>query len=304
MNPAPPLRGAAVAGSVALLAVAMASIHIGAAVAKRGLFPVVGAQGTTALRVALAALILMAVLRPWRSLPTRGQAGWILLYGVALGTMNLLFYLSLRTIPLGVAVALEFTGPLAVAMAGSRRPVDIAWVVLAAAGVLLLLPLGRLSAPLDPQGLLLALGAGACWALYILFGRQAGVGGAGRATALGMGVAAVIVVPVGLASAGTALFSPALLPAALAIAVLSSALPYSLEMVVLGRLPTRTFGVLMSLEPAMGTLSGLILLGERLTLVQTAAIACIMAASVGCAASARAETPGGRRPLAPEGDPP
>jgi inner membrane transporter RhtA len=279
-----------------MVVAAMASIQAGAALAKLRLFPAVDAQGSTALRVALAAAILLALWRPWRRWPTRPEAGWIVLYGAALGTMNLMFYMALQTIPLGVAVALEFTGPLAVAMAGSRRPVDFAWVALAGAGVAALLPLGRLSEPLDPAGLAYALGAGGCWALYILFGKRAGAGGTGRAAALGMAAAAVIVVPVGLAHAGPALLAPALLPAALAVAVLSSALPYSLEMVALARLPQRTFGVLMSLEPALGALSGLLLLGERLSLVQSAAVLSIMAASVGSAATA------GSPPAAPQPD--
>jgi inner membrane transporter RhtA len=272
---------------VLLVVAAMASIQTGAATAKLTLFPAVGAEGTTALRVVLAAAILMVLWRPWRAWPRGAAAGWIVLYGAAMGVMNLLFYMALKTIPLGVAVALEFTGPLVVAIAGSRRRLDFAWAALAAAGVALLLPMGRLSAPLDPAGLALALGAGGCWALYIVFGKRAGASGAGRATALGMTAAALIAAPVGYASAGLDLLSPALLPAALAVAVLSSALPYSLEMVALTRLPQRTFGVLMSLEPALGALSGLILLGERLTLAQSAAVAAVMAASIGSAATAR-----------------
>jgi inner membrane transporter RhtA len=275
--------------SILLIVAAMASIQAGAALAKLTLFPAVGAQGTTALRVALAALILLAVWRPWRALPRGAAAGWIVLYGAVMGVMNLLFYMALTTIPLGVAVALEFTGPLAVAIAGSRRRLDFLWILLAAAGVILLLPLGGLTAALDPVGIALALGAGACWALYILFGKRAGAAGTGRSTALGMTVAALIVAPVGYASAGASVLAPALLPAALAVAVLSSALPYSLEMVALRRLPQRTFGILMSLEPALGALSGLILLGERLTVVQSLAIAAVMAASVGSAATARVE---------------
>ena len=272
---------------VLLIVAAMASIQSGAATAKLTLFPAVGAEGTTALRVTLAALILLVIWRPWRTWPRGRALAWIAFYGVAMGVMNLLFYMALKTIPLGVAVALEFTGPLVVAIAGSRRRIDFAWIVLAAAGVLLLLPLGRLSKPLDPAGLALALGAGACWALYIVFGKRAGTAGTGQATALGMTAAALVVAPVGVASAGEALLSPGLMPTALAVAVLSSALPYSLEMMALRRLPQRTFGVLMSLEPALASLSGLILLGERLTLIQCVAIAAVIAASIGSAVTAK-----------------
>jgi inner membrane transporter RhtA len=180
----------------------------------------------------------------------------------------------------------EFTGPLAVAVLSSRRPIDFLWVGFAALGVVLLAPWD--GARLDPHGLAFSLGAGVCWALYIVFGKRAGEGGGGRAASLGMTLAALIAFPVGYAQARTGLFAPAILPAALGVAVLSSALPYSLEMAALSRLPQRTFGVLMSLEPALGALSGLVLLGERLTSSESAAIACVMAASFGSAATTRA----------------
>ncbi|WP_110350953.1 EamA family transporter [Methylobacterium sp. B4] len=257
----------------------MVSIQSGAALAK-GLFPVVGAAGVTTLRVGFSALILLAVWRPWRRSPERGEIGAIALYGAALGLMNLLFYLALRTIPLGVAVAIEFTGPLAVALFGSRRALDFAWIGLAVLGLGLLLPLGETST-LDPTGAALALGAGLCWAGYIVFGQRAGRAGGGRAVALGMAVAALVVAPVGIAEAGADLLVPATFGTGLVIAVMSSALPYSLEMFALTRLPRPAFGVLMSLEPAVAALAALALLGERLTLVQWGAIGCIVAASAG-----------------------
>ncbi len=241
---------------VTALIVAMASIQLGAVFAK-SLFPKVGASGTAALRLALASLILLAVWRPWRVRLTVRELRSIVIYGLAMGWMNFFFYLSLRRIPLGIAVALEFTGPLAVAMAASHRAVDFLWIALAALGLLALLPLGIESKPLPPLGIAFALGAGFCWALYIVFGRKAGAALGGRTAALGTVVGAAAIVPIGAAHAGAALAAPAILPAACAVAVLSSALPYSLEMYALTRMPTRTFGVLMSLEPALGALSGL-----------------------------------------------
>lgn len=273
-----------------MLIAAMFSFQIGAAVAKQ-LFPAVGASGATALRLGLASLMLLAAWRPWRIRPSARETRLIVVYGLALGWMNFLFYLSLSRIPLGIAVALEFTGPLSLALATSRRPIDFAWIALAAAGLLALLPLGLESKPLDPAGIGFALGAGVCWALYIVFGQKAGNAHGGQTAALGMLVGAIAIVPIGVAHAGASLFAPAVLPAAFAIALLSSALPYSLEMYALTRLPTRTFGVLMSGDPALGALSGLIFLGEKLSLIQWGAIVSIMLASAGSAATSRAPTP-------------
>jgi inner membrane transporter RhtA len=236
------------------------------------------------MRLGIASLILLAVWRPWRLRVTSGEARNIVVYGVAMGFMNLLFYLALRSIPLGIAMALEFTGPLGVALAASRRPSDFLWVLLAVLGVLVLLPLGIGSQPLPAAGVACALAAGVCWALYIVFGRKAGAAHGGQTVALGTLIGAVFIVPLGVAHSGTLLFSPSILPAAIGVALLSSALPYSLEMFAMPRVPTRTFGVLMSLDPAFGALCGLIFLGESLTWIQWAAIACIMVASAGSAA--------------------
>jgi inner membrane transporter RhtA len=274
--------------SVLLLLVAMVSIQTGASLAKT-LFHTVGAPGAVALRTALATLMLVVVLRPWRAPITSGSWRALAVYGVALGVMNFLYYLALRTLPLGITVAIEFTGPLAVAVLSSRRPIDFLWIVLAAAGLALLLPLAHGQATLDPQGTLFALGAGACWALYIVFGKRAGADYGAQAVALGSVIASVIVVPIGVAEAGAALLSPAALRYGSAIALLSTALPYTLEMIALTRLPARTFGVLMSIEPVFGALAGWVMLHEQLALVQWLAIGMIILASLGTTWSASAQ---------------
>jgi inner membrane transporter RhtA len=274
---------------VGTLLLAMLSFQCGAVLAKQ-LFPLVGAQGTTALRLGLGTLILWLVRRPWRHLAERGGWGWLLGYGLVLGVMNLCFYMALRTIPLGIAVALEFVGPLAIALLGSRRAWDFLWVGLVVVGLALLLPWRPQAQPLDLVGVLYAMGAAVGWAAYILLGRRAGTAFGGDTVAVGSAIGALVAVPVGVAHAGAALFSPAALPFALGVAVLSSALPYSLEMYALTRLPARTVSILMSAEPALGALIGLALLGERLHALQWLAIASIVVASVGTVLGARPAT--------------
>ena len=282
-------RPAALLLPVAALVVGMISLQTGAAFAK-SLFPVVGAAGVSTLRVGFSALILLAVWRPWRRSLSPRDAGWILLYGGALGLMNLLFYLALRTVPLGPAVAIEFAGPLAVALLSSRRAADVLWIGLAVLGLWLLLPLGGPAGGaggLDPVGVAYALGAALAWALYILFGQRAGRAHGGQAVSLGMATAALVIAPFGLAEAGTGLFVPAVLASGLVVAVASSALPYSLEMFALRRLDRQSFGVLMSLEPAIAALAALPLLGEVPSPLQGLAILCVSAASIGMTVRAR-----------------
>jgi len=258
----------------------MAATQTGASFAKL-LFPLVGAPGATALRLTLAAIVLIAVFRPWRHRLDARQARAVLLYGGAMGAMNLFFYAALEHIPLGIAVALEFTGPLAVALLGARRLLDVLWVVLAVAGFALLLPWGATGGAISGLGVGLALCAGACWAGYIVFGQRAGTGGGPHIAALGVGTAALLVAPFGLAGAGTRLFDPAILPLGLAVALLSSAIPYALDMAALPHIPARLFGILMSAQPAFAVLSGLLILGERLAPIQAGGIAAIIAASIG-----------------------
>jgi inner membrane transporter RhtA len=268
------------------LLIAMLSFQCGAALAKQ-LFPLVGAQGATAMRLGLGALLLWLVRWPWRRFA--GREAWASLwgYGLTIGLMNLCFYLALRTIPLGIAVALEFVGPLAIALFGSRRALDFLWVGLVVAGLGLLLPWQAHAHALDFVGVLYAMGAAVGWAAYILLGRRAGLVFGGDTVALGTAIGALVAVPVGLMHAGEALFSWTAVPYALGVAVLSSALPYSLEMYALTRLPARTVGILMSVEPALGALLGLALLKEHLSALQWLAITAIIAASIGTVLGAR-----------------
>ncbi|WLI78433.1 threonine/homoserine exporter RhtA [Kosakonia sp. H02] len=273
---------------VVVLLIAMTSIQGGASLAK-SLFPLVGAPGVTALRLALGTLILVIIFKPWRLRFTREQRLPLLFYGLALGAMNYMFYLAIQTVPLGIAVALEFTGPLAVALFSSRRPVDFIWVILAVLGLWYLLPLGEDVAHVDLGGAALALGAGACWAIYIITGQRAGEEHGPATVALGSLIASVIFVPLGAIQAGELLWHWSILPLGIAVAILSTALPYSLEMIALTRLPTRTFGTLMSMEPALAAISGMIFLGETLALQQVLALMAIVIASMGSTLTLRRE---------------
>ncbi|MFW0765341.1 threonine/homoserine exporter RhtA [Trabulsiella odontotermitis] len=271
---------------ILVIIIAMCSIQSGASLAK-SLFPLVGAPGVTALRLALGTLILVVIFKPWRLRFEKSKRLPLLLYGLSLGAMNYLFYLSIQRIPLGIAVALEFTGPLAVALFASRRAVDFVWVILAVAGLWFLLPLGQQVAHVDLLGAALALGAGAGWAVYILTGQRVGEEHGAATVSAGSLIAAIVFVPIGVMQTGDALWHWSLLPLGLAIAVLSTALPYSLEMIALTRLPTRTFGTLMSMEPALAAISGMIFLNETLTFTQWLALLAIVTASMGSALTVR-----------------
>ncbi|WP_168923729.1 EamA family transporter [Polaromonas vacuolata] len=265
------------------------ALGIGTSFAKQ-LFPHVGSLGTTALRVGFSALLLLMLWRPWRWPLSRVDAVSVVKYGVALGFMNLLFYMSLRTIPFGVAVAIEFSGPLAVAMAYSRKPIDFVWLALAVVGLALLIPLGNSAVnvtSLDVEGMLYAFAAAVCWGAYIVFGKRLSHLHAGHSVALGLTVAAITVVPFGVWHAGSALLDPKILLFGLGVAAVSSAIPISLEMVALKRLPQKAFGIMTSMEPAVAALMGLFFLDEYLTWLQWLAVVCIMMAALGSSATAR-----------------
>ncbi len=235
--------------------------------------------------------------RPWRGALTVRQGLEILAYGVSLGGMSLFFYMALARLPLGLTLSLEMTGPLTLALISSRRFLDIAWVSVAATGLLLLLPFGDSVKALDPQGVLFAILAGTCWAFYIVSGQKAGASlPQGRAIALSMAVSTLVVAPFGLLHAGTTLFDGAILPIALLSGLFSTAIPYSLDLFAMSRIPARLFGLLMSLAPVVGALVGFVMLDERLTPLQWSAILCIVTATGGSSLSegiARS-----RRPLA------
>jgi inner membrane transporter RhtA len=274
---------------IGALLLAMLSFTGGATLAKQ-LYPAVGAQGATALRLVMGAVFLAVVFRPWRLRPGR-HWGALLCYGATLGLMNLVFYMALQWIPLGVAIAIEFLGPLSVAIATSRRGADFLWVGLAVVGLALLLPHGG-SVHLDWRGVGFALAAGLGWALYIVFGQKAGRALGASVPAAGMIFAALLVAPIGIMHAGAALLAPRVVLLGAAVGLCSSAVPYALEMVALRRLRPNVFGTLMSAEPAVGSVMGLLCLGEVLSAEQWLAIGLIVLSSAGAALGARAMGPG------------
>jgi inner membrane transporter RhtA len=268
-----------------LVLAAVTSVQFGSALAKT-LFDNLGPGGTVFLRVAFAAVVLMAVWRPRVADRSRRDLALVAAFGVSLAAMNLSFYGALDRIPLGVAVTFEFVGPLSVAVFGSRRALDLLWALLAAVGILLLSDFGDFGG-LDAAGVGLALVAGGFWAAYILLSARIGrlfKGGSGLAAA--MVVASLLLAPVGIADGGDALLQPDLLAMGAAVAMLSSAIPYSLELESLRRLPEAVFGVLMSLEPALAALAGFVVLGQDLRARELAAIVLVVAASAGAARGA------------------
>lgn len=272
------------------LILSLCGFQFGASLAKP-LFGIVGAAGASTLRLSLAAAMLAVVFRPWRAV-LDGRT-WLLLmgYGLGLAGLNLFFYFAIETIPLGVTVALEFLGPLSLAIATSRRRLDLVWAALALAGILLLTPFTGLSAALDPVGVAFALLSASCWVGYIVCGQRTGAAVPSHVTAaIGVAVAALVVLPFGISRAGADLLRGEVLPLGLVIAIVSGVLPYILDLAAMRQLPTRVFGILMSLEPAVGVLFGYLFLGQRLNAVQGLAILAIMAASGGVALTQSAPT--------------
>lgn len=280
-------RADAVPPQVLLLG-AVVSVQIGSAFADR-IFAHAGPGGVAFLRVLFTALVLLVIARPTLRGRSHREIRLVIAYGLTLAAMNWSFYEALDHLPLGVAVTIEFTGPLAVAVAGSRRAVDVLWVALAAAGVVLLASRGS-SEGVHALGVVLALVAASCWAGYILLAKRVGSSfGAFEALAIGMAFGTLLVAPAGIVEGGSALLSPGVLGACLGVAVLSSLIPYTLELVALRRLSTAVFGLLMSLEPAVAALAGVVVLGQHLTTALVVALVLVVAASVGATLTGRGE---------------
>ncbi|WP_256671431.1 DMT family transporter [Pseudomonas sp. EMN2] len=262
----------------------LVSVQSGAAVGK-AIFPLVGPEGVAALRLGLSALILLIVLRPWR-IWRQANLRDLVGYGLMMGLMNLLIYRAFLYIPVGIAVSIEVIGPLGVALLNSRRRIDLLWIALSVFG-LVLLPWGAGADGLDLRGVAYALAAALAWGLYVTLGTRVAMHGR-QAVASGMLVAALLGVPLGTLQAGSQLLQPTVLAVGLAVALLSSTLPFLLDMFAMRHLPPSVFGVLLSASPAAGAIAGWLVLGETLSLLQCAGIAAIAAACAGAALVGRA----------------
>ncbi|MEU7471866.1 EamA family transporter [Streptomyces sp. NPDC044984] len=277
--PAGAPRGRGSLGPVGLVLAGGISVQFGGALAVT-LMPRAGALGVVTLRLLVAALVLMVLCRPRLRGHSRADWGTVIVFGIAMAAMNGLFYQSVARIPLGPAVTLEVLGPLALSVLASRRAVNLVWAALALAGVFLLG--GGGFSGLDPLGVAFALGAGAMWAAYIVFSARTGRRfPQADGLALAMAVAAVLFLPLGVVESGTKLLDPTVLGLGAAVAVLSSVLPYTLELLALRRLPASTFAILMSLEPALAAAAGFLILDQALSTAEAAAIALVIAASMG-----------------------
>jgi inner membrane transporter RhtA len=264
---------------------AIISVQSGAAIAK-SLFPIIGATGTASLRIAISAIVLLAVYRPNLSKITSTQWKFVVPYGLSLGAMNLIFYMAIERIPIGLAVTLEFIGPLLVAVFGSKRIIDFLWILLAAAGIVLIAPWSNNG--IDLVGVLFALLAGGLWAAYIVLGGKISkIMEGGEAVATGMLFAALLIVPFGIIGNGLNDLTPNLWGLGIALALLSSAIPFTLEMKALGQMPARTFSILMSLEPAAASICGLVFLQEYLSVNEILAVIFVIIASVGATLTSR-----------------
>jgi inner membrane transporter RhtA len=267
---------------------AIISVQSGAAIAK-SLFPAIGAAGTASLRIGISAIILFAVYRPNLFKITRKQWKVVIPYGLCLGAMNLIFYMAIERIPIGLAVTLEFIGPLLVAVFGSKRFIDYLWVLLAAAGIVLIAPWTNNG--INVLGVLFALLAGAFWAFYIVLGGKVSkIMKGGEAVATGMLFASLLIVPFGIMGNGFNNLTPTFLSLGVALALLSSAIPFTLEMKALGQLPARTFSILMSLEPAAASICALIFLQEHLAFNEIVAVVFVVIASVGSTLTTKSQT--------------
>ncbi|WP_343246141.1 EamA family transporter [Streptomyces sp. SID5785] len=278
---AAPRTGRAALGPVGLVLAGCVSVQFGGALAVT-LMPRAGAVGVVTLRLVVAALVLLVVCRPRLRGHSRADWGTVVAFGVAMGGMNLLFYQAAARIPLGLAVTFEVLGPLTLSVLASRRLVNLVWAGLALCGVFLLGGAGDGLGGLDPVGVAFAVAAGACWALYIVFSARTGRRfPQADGLALAMAVAAILCLPLGIAASGTRLLDPVTVGLGSAVAVLSSVMPYTLELIALRRLPASTFAVMMSLEPAIAALAGFLILSQALSWLEALAIALVIAASMG-----------------------
>ncbi|MWN06643.1 EamA family transporter [Gilliamella sp. Pas-s95] len=265
---------------VLLIFISMISVQGSASIAKY-LFPVLGPEGMTAWRLFFSAIMLIFIFKPWRKTMTKQALKYIFLYGISIGCMNLAFYNAIARVPLGIAVAIELTGPIMVAMCSSRKLLDFIWLSIAIVGLFMLLPFYQVSDNLDPIGILFALLAGSGWACYILFGRKASMLYGASSVAVGAVIATCFLFPIGILQSGSTMFSLELLPLVFVVSLLASAIPYGLDMIALPRLPAQTFSTLMSLSPVFAALSGLVVLHEQLTYNQWLAIIFIIISSIG-----------------------
>ena len=265
---------------VLLIFISMISVQGSASIAKY-LFPVLGPEGMTAWRLFFSAIMLILIFKPWRKTLTKQALKYIFLYGISIGCMNLAFYNAIARIPLGIAVAIELTGPIMVAMCSSRKVLDFIWLGVAIIGLAMLLPIEQASSNLDPKGILFALLAGSGWACYILFGRKASTIYGSASVAIGSVIASCFLFPIGIWQNGSTMFSLELLPMVFLVSLLASAIPYGLDMIALPKLPAQTFSTLMSLSPVFAALSGFIVLHEQLTYYQCLAIIFIITSSIG-----------------------
>lgn len=262
----------------------MVCVQTGAAFAKM-LFPVVGSEGVAALRLGISAIILFVVFRPWTLFNSGISCRTMMVYGIVMALMNLLIYRAFAYIPVSIAISIEVMGPLTAALLTSRQKTDLLWILLSAFG-LFLLSAGDIHKTIDIRGVAYSIAAAFFWGLYVIIGRKVSAGG-GRSVAAGMTIAAFIAVPIGAAHAGSSLLIPSVLFAGLCVALLSSMLPFLLDMYAMRCLPSRVFGLLLSGSPAVSALAGWLILHEKLTPLQCGGILSVMAACTGCTLFAR-----------------
>lgn len=259
------------------------SLVQGSASLAKSLFPILGPDGVAAWRLTFSALLLGLIFKPWKKKITKSAWLPLIIYGIAIGIMNVTFYNAIQRIPVGIGIAIELAmGPIAVALFSSRRISDFCWLGLVVLGLYMLLPLHQHHDVIDPIGIIFAMVSGLCWAMYIIFGKKAGTLYGPGSSAVGILIASFFVFPYGLLTNDIhTMFSPTVLPMALLVAIFASALPYGLEMIALPHISAKTFSMLMSLSPVVGSLSAFIFLHESLTMIQWLAILAIVCSSVG-----------------------